>query len=412
MLVIQIFILTLFQPVWAQELGLEALERQGMQSILETGDVTDDWIRVYSNRLNGIESEDQEKTERVRVFVALMEAGLLVRNRDALVSVALRRYLEERGVSEAEAEQRVREDLQKSDLAKELRCQAEEVGKRLYHAISKESGPKTQQRLYVSWGYNRARFSRTDTTFHTPEGVFTIYGAQGYDRPTPFDPKVYFNPANFSIPQYNLTLGWQFHRRFAVELNHDHMKWVFDSNQGYEMSGEYSPTLYVDDSAHQGSWDPGLPVTFEQVKSTRDATWIRFEHTNGYNYVSASLLYRQPILLMAQDRVGLEVNGGAGLGLFIPQTSVHVRKDAPGNWVGNDNPFHIAGHGVHLNGGLRVTWYDRIFFQATARASWVRVTHALLDRSGAYLTQTPIQAIELIGQIGWQGFIRKKKSRH
>jgi hypothetical protein len=404
-----ILILCLFQPASAQDLGLEDLERRGIHLILETGEVSEDWIALYSSRLKGIDSEDQEKAERIRVFITLMEAGLLVQNRDALVSAELRRYLEGEGVSEADAEKRVHEELQKSDLAKSLRFQAGKLGERLYHDISKESRPNTPRSFYVSWGYHRARFSRTDTTFHTPEGVFTIHGAQGYDRPTPFEPKVYFNPAKLSIPQYNFTLGWQFHHRFAVELNHDHMKWVFDPNQRYEMSGDYSPTLYVDDPSHQGGWDPGIPSTYEHIKNTKDATWIRFEHTNGYNYVSASLLYRQPIFRSEKDRVGVEANSGSGLGLFIPQTSVHIRKDAPGNWVMNDNAFHIAGYGAHLNGGLRVTWYDRVFFQATARASWVRVTHALLDRTGAYLTQTPIQAIELIGQIGWQGLLRHKR---
>lgn len=384
----------LAQEVQSRDLDLGSGERELIQAVIEHGSVDDALIKTWSERFRQALPREQDQAERIQVLVPLIENALLLRNRDALITGTLRERIESGTMPEAQAVEGVHEALQASSLARALHRQAESIG----------------DRIWVSWGYNRTRFGAADSTFHTPEGTFTIHGSQGYDRPTPFDPAVYFNPTQLSIPQYNLTVGWQFHPHWALELNQDHMKWVFDPHQKYEMSGEYSPTLYVDDPDAQGP-GPGVATTFDQIKKTGDATWIHFEHTNGYNYVSASLVYLQPVFKDEKNRIAVDANAGAGVGTFIPQTSVSIRRDAPWNWIQNDNRFHIAGYGAHVNGGLRLTFFERVFFQATARSSWVKVTHALVDRSGSYLTQTPIQALELIGQIGWQGLISSKKRR-
>jgi hypothetical protein len=262
------------------------------------------------------------------------------------------------------------------------------------------------------WGYNRTWFGKTDSTFKTPEGEFTVHDSVGNDRPSPFDPKVYFNPSTLSIPQYNLTIGYWIKDRLGVEIGHDHMKWVFDPNRTYEISGEFSPTLYVPNPNSQYGWDGVMPVSFDQVKQTGDARWLSFEHTNGYNYIFAGLVYLQPVYHGPRNRLAVDARMGAGAGVLIPQTSVHMHRDQAWNWAGYDNQFHLAGGGGHANAALRFTAYDRIFFEATARASLIKVSNALVDQSGAILTQTPIAAVELMGQIGYQGsLVRKKRNR-
>jgi hypothetical protein len=225
---------------------------------------------------------------------------------------------------------------------------------------------------------------------------------------------VYFNPTRLSIPQYNLTLGYLFpESRFGIEVGQDHMKWVFDPNRTYEITGEFSPTLYVPNPKSQYGWDGVMPVTFDQVKKTGDARWLSFEHTNGYNYVFMGVVYQQPLYHTPKKRFELDAKVGVGGGVMIPQTSVHIQRDAPWNWVGYDNPFHLAGGGGHANVGLKVTAFDKIFFLATARGSLIKVSNALVDQSGARLTQTPIAALELMGQIGYQGPLsRRVRNRH
>ena len=69
----------------------------------------------------------------------------------------------------------------------------------------KDANPLIHQ-IYFAWGWNRGYHSNTDVKFTTPDGTFTIHDAVGKDRPSPFDPKIYFNPTTMSIPQYNMEL--------------------------------------------------------------------------------------------------------------------------------------------------------------------------------------------------------------
>ncbi|NDG85050.1 MAG: hypothetical protein EBX52_08445 [Proteobacteria bacterium] len=271
---------------------------------------------------------------------------------------------------------------------------------------------KKKGQFYVLWGYNRAIFTRTNSTFVTPEGTFTIHGSKGYDRPSPFDPKVYFNPTQLSIPQYNIQIGYMINDRWGIEIGQDHMKWVFDPNQKYDITGSFSPTLYTT-NPNQPNAQP-VAQTFDQIKQSGDATWLHFEHTNGYNYPHIGVVYQQPIYHTPKNKFAVDARFGAGAGLFVPQTSVYMQRDQMWNWKGYDNQFHIAGGGFHGTTSLKLTFFDHIFLLATARGSVIKVNDALVDQSGARLMQTPIGALELIGQVGYQGHLgsgkRKKKT--
>jgi hypothetical protein len=197
--------------------------------------------------------------------------------------------------------------------------------------------------------------------------------------------------------------------RFGIEIGQDHMKWVFDPNQKYEITGNFSPTVYTT--------DPNVPnatpvaQTFDQIKQSGDATWLHFEHTNGYNYPFIGMIYQQPIYHAPTRKFGVDARLGAGVGFFVPQTSVWMQRDQMWNWKGYDNQFHIAGGGGHASAALKFTFFDHFFLLATARGSVIKVTDALVDQSGARLIQSPIGAMELIGQIGYQGSLRSKQNK-
>gem|GEM_PF-705346 len=276
-----------------------------------------------------------------------------------------------------------------------------------------EQNPATETRktgrFYVLWGYNRTTFTRTNSTFVTPEGTFTIHGSKGYDRPSPFDPGVYFNPTKLSIPQYNITIGYMLNDRWGVEVGMDHMKWVFDPDQKYEITGNFSPTLYTADPGQPNA----VPVarSFDQIKQSGDATWLHFEHTNGYNYPHIGVIYQQPLYHTPKNKFAVDARLGGGAGLFVPQTSVFMQRDQMWTWKGYDNQFHIAGGGIHGTASLKLTFFDHLFLLATTRGSVIKVTDALVDQSGARLMQSPIGALELIGQVGWQGHLNPGKKR-
>jgi hypothetical protein len=415
-------------------------ETRILSEILSQGQVDEAFLKGYPRILRETLGEEQQISERVRVFGAVIEAGLTYQARDQILSeedfkaMPMRPFKpgapsDDRGadpgssieaegqhIMDVEAEKQLQFRIQSSSSKKAIDLQVRNFEKRVIEQSRLvESGisapPGLKGKFYVMWGYNRAWFGKTDSTFKTPEGTFTIHDSVGEDRPSPFDPKVYFNPSRLSIPQYNLTIGYWIKDRLGVEIGHDHMKWVFDRNRTYEITGEFSPTLYVPNPNPQFGWDGVMPVTFDQVKQTGDARWLSFEHTNGYNYVFAGLVYLQPIYHGPRNRFAVDARMGAGAGVLIPQTSVHMHRDQAWNWEGYDNQFHLAGGGGHANAALRFTAYDRFFFEATARASLIKVSNALVDQSGAILTQTPIAALELMGQIGYQANLVRKKRK-
>ena len=432
-----------YRADFEEESRLLLEETRILSEILNAGQVDEAFIKGYPRVLKETLSDEGEISERVRVLGEVIEAGLTFQSRDQILSeedfkampIGPVRVPESGSDSnpsdgsapgdenqiqrliDVEAEKQLHLRIETSEVKKRIHQDVSDFGQRVREQSLRLDLPAAPSRggqkgsFYVIWGYNRTWFGKTDSTFITPEGEFTIHDSVGKDRPSPFDPKVYFNPIRLSIPQYNLTIGYWIKDRLGVELGQDHMKWVFDNRRTYEIRGEFSPTLYVPNPNPQYGWDAVMPVTFDQIKATGNARWITFEHTNGYNYVFAGLVYRQPLYHGPKNRIGLDAKVGAGAGVLIPQTSVYMQRDQAWNWEGYDNQFHLAGGGGHANATLRFTAYDRFFFEATARASLIKVSNALVDQSGAILTQTPIAALELMGQVGYQAKLFRK-NRH
>ena len=426
-----LFVVTLSLPAWSQTQDDPIAQEQALeQKILDTEKVIferlkngetlgeEDFKGYSSVLLESYPDRDRAK-DRMNRFIDAAEWGLLYQERETLVPEFSKMEIESGQPCESrescgppDATSSIRKAVENHPRAIAIRSLMSEVqngmDRNLNLALPKAGGPKLHGEFYVMWGYNRARFTDADSTFKTQDGTFTIHQAHANDRPSPFDPKVYFNPTELSIPQYNLTIGYFFKPRWAVEVGQDHMKWVFDPNRTYEITGNYSPTVYVD--------GPNGPVaqTFDQVKATGNATWLHFEHTNGYNYPFVALIYQVPILSTKNKAFAIDARFGAGAGFFVPQTSVWIHRDAPYTWKGFDNQFHIAGGGGHASAALKFTFFDRVFLLATARGSMIKVSDALVDQSGARLSQAPISAIELMGQFGYtfklDGSKKKKKA--
>ncbi len=280
---------------------------------------------------------------------------------------------------------------------------------------------KAKGRLYFSWGYNRALHSKSDATFATKDGTFTVHDAHGNDRPSPFG-IWYFNPQKLSIPQYNVEVGYMFNEKWGIELGQDHMKWVFDPYREYKFTGNYDQTLWVDDPTVVNEWGMDIkPTTFEDIKNTGDATWLRFEHTDGYNYVHVSAIYNQKIYYTRNRKFRIDAKFDAGAGLMIPKTNVNFRQGSKWNYDGIDNRFHIAGVGVSSGVRLKFTFWDRLYVQAAIRGTYIKINNALVDTQrdpDARLEHSPIGSVQFMGQIGYElpveqfaNMFRKKSNR-
>jgi hypothetical protein len=261
--------------------------------------------------------------------------------------------------------------------------------------------------IYFIWGYNRGWHSKSDATFTTADGTFTIKDAHGNDRPSPFDPKIYFNPETMSIPQYNFRLGYQLTPKWSIEVGMDHMKWVFDPNRTYNVTGNYDRTVYVQDPN-----DPHnlFGLNFDQVKQTGDMRWLTFEHSDGYNYAFVAGVYKHNLYSTRNEKFKVDALGGAGLGLMIPKTKVMFHQDNWWNFEGLDNKFHVAGFGGHAEGKLRLT-YGPVFAEAAGRYTLIKVENALVNDQGARLEHSPISSFQFIGALGVSIPIAKKEKK-
>jgi hypothetical protein len=273
--------------------------------------------------------------------------------------------------------------------------------------ILKTDPPKKKRYIYFTWGYNRGFHSKSDATFTTKDGTFTIHDAVGYDRPSK-DYRDYLYPERIPIPQYNLRVGYKLNEKWDIVAGLDHMKWVFDNKVKYEISGDYNHTLFVP----HDSGDPALltGLTFDQVKQTGDARWLSFEHTNGYNYAHLGAVYKTNLFTSKNGNFKIETGLGAGAGLMIPQTTVKYHQDGWWNWQGVDNNFHIAGFGAHGEAKIQFE-YKNFFIEPVVRGTYIKVSNALVQNSGERLEHTPIGSIQFIVQGGYKIPIKERKKR-
>lgn len=258
--------------------------------------------------------------------------------------------------------------------------------------------------IYVTWGYNRAWYSNADTTFKTPDGSFTIHGARGVDRPTT-EFKTYINPAKLTIPQYNVRVGYRFNKRWAVEVGTDHMKWIFVPTGDYKITGDYNRPVWLHDEDAQGNWINSRKVTFNEAKAAGNASFVRFEHSDGYNYPHATVFFTETLLKTKNERFRLDGSVGAGAGVLFPKTRVQIQDTEDGSVRDVDNKFHIAGWGAHVDANAKVVYKAKsgreVFIQAANRGMVGKVNNALYLGSEGSFSQAPIYTYEVYVTAGF-----------
>jgi hypothetical protein len=267
--------------------------------------------------------------------------------------------------------------------------------------------PPKKRMIYFSWGYNRGFHSKSDATFKTADGTFTVHDAVGRDRQSK-DILDYVIPSRIPIPQYNLRIGYQVNEHWDIVAGLDHMKWVFDNQLKYEVTGDYNHTVFVPDA----SGDPALltGLTFDQVKQTGDMRWLSFEHTNGYNYVHAGAIYKNNLYTSRNGNFKIETGLGAGAGIMVPQTTVKYHQDSWWNWQGVDNQFHVAGVGAHAEAKVQLG-YKNFFIEPVVRGTYIKINNALVQSQGEVLSHTPIGSIQFIVQGGYKIPIKERKKK-
>ncbi|MFZ4785935.1 MAG: hypothetical protein ACOYLH_10685 [Flavobacteriales bacterium] len=220
--------------------------------------------------------------------------------------------------------------------------------------------------FYLSWGYNRSYYAESDIHFTGAGYDFTLHDVDAEDMPETFKWKTYFNLTKLSIPQFNLRLGYYVGKNTAISIGVDHMKYHIIQTQYMKIDGYIDPK-YTDMEGYTGH--------FYNDYILYKPEFMDFHHSNGFNFVRASLEQRAPIWTSKDGKHHFVLNGAASTGLILPWTDWTFFGD---RWL---NGLYPAGYGFSLTAGMRFEFYKHFFAYVNAQVGWTNLPGIILQRN-------------------------------
>lgn len=213
-------------------------------------------------------------------------------------------------------------------------------------------------KFYISYGYNLDWFTRSDIHFKdktTDNYDFTLYDVKAEDRP---GLNKMFN-SDITIPQYSYRIGYFFGDRgqWAVELNYDHVKYVMLNNQRVHLKGELRGEYFDTDT-----------LLVEQ--------FIRYEHTNGANYMMFNFVWRKDFFHSKNELHWLSGIAKPGVGFVYPRSDTFI--------MGNrrNDEYHVAGYVTGIDIGLRYDFLKHFYFETSGKGAFANYTNVYLFGDG------------------------------
>jgi len=220
----------------------------------------------------------------------------------------------------------------------------------------------------IYWGWNRSTYSHSDIHFTGSDHDFTIRDVEAKDMQSEVGGAGivtnYLNPAQFTIPQTNLRIAYQYNTDTAIAFNLDHMKYVMVQNQSVPISGQIK----------------GVTQSGQQVLAD---DWLNYEHTDGLNILTLELEKQRPVEWFGVNRPA-KVFALVGAGIVIPKSNVTMHMT---NQVRNDE-FHLAGYSVGAGVGLDVDLYKDTFFRTAYKVGYVNLPDVLTSARGDKAAQS------------------------
>jgi hypothetical protein len=205
--------------------------------------------------------------------------------------------------------------------------------------------------FYVMWGYHKDYYTNSDVHFQDSETDnydFTMHHAKAHDSRDMDD--LLNKP--LTVPQYIVYGGYFFNNKgdWGIEAGWDHLKYIVTDGQTVRMTGQIRGTQYDQDT-------------------TVTAPFFHYEHTNGNNYLTASLVKRNKLYASPNGHYRISALFKGGGGLLIPKTESYV--------LGNhrDGPFRVAGYVFTLGTSIRYDIYRYFFLEAGIKGAYARYTY-------------------------------------
>jgi hypothetical protein len=223
-------------------------------------------------------------------------------------------------------------------------------GETLAQSTYKRRKPKNayaQGTLDFAWGYNRSAYSSSTIRFVGDAYDFRLRGVKAGDNQTPFSGK-YFNPVKFTVPQYNVRLGYNFKNFWNLSFGFDHMKYVIRDAQEVEIQGFVNPGA---DPLWSGTFGNGQ-------KRTLNASHFQYQNTDGLNYVRLQLSrVIAPFPKLRDGNFSINWVYGVSAGALVSFT------DFTFEGYRTERVSSLSGYGLSLHSGLRFIFFKNFFLQ-------------------------------------------------
>lgn len=220
--------------------------------------------------------------------------------------------------------------------------------------------PHAKGTLFLYWGYNRSAYTNSNIHFEGTGYNFELEGVVARDRQSPFDPNIYLGLTTFTIPQYNISVGYFLQDGWCLSFNADHMKYVMVANQKSRITG----FINADNSRYSNNYEG------ETITLTPD--FLEFEHTDGLNYTNLELTRFCELRSAQNSKLILSCFGGVASGLMIPRSNIKFLGE------GSDK-FHIAGFGFSSDVGLSLTLWKCLGFQYKVKGGYINMPDILIN---------------------------------
>jgi hypothetical protein len=236
-------------------------------------------------------------------------------------------------------------------------AQNDAVKKELYTAHNKG-------KFFGHMGGNRTYYTPSDLHFEGAGYNFTVENAQSHDLPKGWHID-YITPGKLTNSQTNWKVGYFFHDKFNVSIGVDHMKYVMTQNQTAMINGTINLPSTEAGSQFNGTYNN------EPIDLT-DGKFLKFEHTNGLNYVFTEAAYYTDISsifgIRNTDIFQLNFTQGLGMGLLVPRTDATV--------LGKEryDEFHISGYGFSADAGLNFTFFKHFYILTELKGGYINMT--------------------------------------
>jgi hypothetical protein len=217
---------------------------------------------------------------------------------------------------------------------------------------------------YIYWGYNRAYYNKSDIHFRGENFNFTLHDVRAEDMPEKFNPDVYFNVQQLTIPQFNFRAGYYIGKNTSISAGWDHMKYHIIQTQLVTIDGEIE---------EEAGGMPGYTGVFDHERILYTPSFMDYHHSDGFNYIRVGLEQRAVLWASRNGVHALTIYGGVSAGAMMPWTDFTLFGQR------HRNRPHFAGYGLSANLGGRMEFFRWFFLQVNAQAGWTHLGDILLE---------------------------------